>query len=110
MYSKSTTVSREIINKKNNIPKINPLSEVLATKKTSERKVNIWKHLYDLNKPYSEKREQLYLQKKIQEEENSLKECTFKPILRIESCKANATPKSNLYKRTQQWKKTIDER
>lgn len=109
----SSTPRGVFVGTRNNVPRINPVSEMIVMKKSPEKRANVWEHLYELDKPQSEKRDQLHLRKKIEEEENSLKECTFRPVLGMQSCKARNASLSgtnDIYKRTQQWKKTIDQR
>ena len=95
-------------------PKINEISKKLMMRKESEnKKKSIWESLYDLDKELTDKRDQIHLEKKLKDANESLNECTFKPKLKapefyqsIESSKESV----NLYQRNMEWKRSVTER
>lgn len=94
-------------------PRINPVSKRLAMTKSSERKrANVWEHLYNLDKELKEKHDQTYLEKKLQEEEDSLKGCTFQPrkSARGYTISDASFKEEDVYRRCQQWKQNAEEK
>ena len=94
-------------------PEINTISEKIVMKKSPEKKGNIWDNLYKQDKNRSEKRDQLYIEKKIKEEKDSLKGCTFQPMISMQNPKiTERSPKKNdeFYKRSKEWKNALDQR
>lgn len=74
---------------------------------------NIWNRLYKLNKELKEKRDLSHLEKKLKDEEESLKECTFQPeIARTNCLNYEVTYKKggDIYQRSMRWKKGLQEK
>ena len=91
-------------------PNIDPISERIAKGRVSEMKGrNVWEHLYNLDKEFTEKRDQCHLEQKLREEKEHLKDCTFQPEL-IRTNNGEENTKSEIYNRTQQWKQNVDEK
>ena len=94
-------------------PQINPISEKLIESKSNDKKGgNVWDYLYKLDKELKEKRDQTHLEKKLQEEEECLKGCTFKPKIQKKENSYEIISKrdEDIYARNQQWKKNINEK
>jgi len=92
-------------------PTINSISKRLVKLKSPEDKANnVWEHLYNLNKEIKDKRDLSHLEKKLQDEENSLKSCTFKPKIQRLNKSYDVVNKQemNIYERTIQWRKNIN--
>lgn len=100
----------EVAPKLKHKPNINPVSRELATRKSSVKKSdNIWDHLYSLHREIKEKRDLSYLENKAQQEETSLKGCTFKPTIQRPSRSYDvANKQKKIYERTQQWKRHVN--
>lgn len=85
----------------------------MKSKYPAKKNKNVWEYLYSLDKGLKEKRDQIHLEKKLQDEENSLKECTFKPEIKIpDSIMSEITYKQegSIYERSLQWKQKIDDK
>eukprot|EP00826_Nyctotherus_ovalis_P011078 TRINITY_DN12890_c0_g1_i10.p1 TRINITY_DN12890_c0_g1~~TRINITY_DN12890_c0_g1_i10.p1 ORF type:complete len:236 (+),score=65.69 TRINITY_DN12890_c0_g1_i10:98-805(+) len=94
-------------------PRINSVSKRLAMTKSSEKKrANVWEYLHSLDKELKEKHDQTYLEKKLQEEEDSLKGCTFQPkkSARGYTISDASFREEDVYKRCQQWKQNAEEK
>jgi hypothetical protein len=84
-----------------------------SVSKGYSKKDNIWNRLYKLDKELKEKRDLTHLEKKLKEEEESLKECTFKPELLHRNClnyEVMYKKQGNIYERAVKWKKNIQEK
>ena len=93
------------------IPSIDPISKKLVMAKP-DKKNNVWDHLYNMDRELKEKHDQSYLEKKLKEEQDSLKGCTFKPEI-IGQNSSLIDPSYNeedIYKRSQQWRQNLDEK
>ena len=91
------------------------MSEQLAKRKSTEKKGKpIWEHLYNLDRELKEKRDQCHLEKKLKEEEECLKDCTFQPQIEAASLavisEINYKQEGDIYERGKQWKQNIDEK
>jgi len=94
-------------------PTINSVSKRLAMSKPSEKnRANVWEYLYKLDKELKEKHDQTYLEKKLKEEEDSLKGCTFQPKKSARAYNNTDTSfkEEDIYKRSQQWKQNAEEK
>jgi hypothetical protein len=89
------------------------VSEELVKRKKEKQGKPIWDHLYSLNREIQEKRDQIHLEKKLQEEEDSMKGCTFQPQIKPASSVSidiSNRQEGDIYERTKNWKLTVDER
>lgn len=78
--------------------------------KRKDRNKKIWDHLYSMGKDIKEKRDQMHLEHKMEEEDNSLKDCTFKPNIKKAQSQKNAfqtKQEGSIYERQQLWKDHI---
>ena len=95
-------------------PILNPVSiELAKRKKTEKMGKNIWEHLYNMDRVMKERRDQYHLEKKLEEEEQSLQGCTFQPEIKAagaQQSEVDLRQEGGIYERTKQWKMNIDER
>ncbi len=89
-------------------------AELVRRKREEMLGGNVWEHLYSLDRAKQDRRDQTYLERKLQLEEAKLRDCTFRPQIQ-------ATPQDSMesvsrqeggdiYERTRTWKKGIEEK
>jgi hypothetical protein len=96
-------------------PQIDSISEVLVHKtgRTHREGKKIWEHLYEMDKTLKEKRDQMHLEKKLHEEDESLQSCTFRPDIGNGARQAGdvqVRQSGDIYERSKQWKQHLEER
>ena len=89
-------------------PKINPISAELVRRNEKRTTKKVWKNLYSLDKEMKEKRDRMYIEKKITEEDTIINACTFKP--KLIARQSDVIEEGTIYQRSTMWNSVKNER